>query len=256
MLDVERRPDVDAGVAEFRDVLPALGVPRRRLAVDQVRVRQFVDQQDLGAPLQRGVEVELLAHHAAIADRLQRQAFQRLEHALGLATAVRLDVTDHDVGPRRLGRERRLEHRVGLADPRRSPEEDSQPPATRPRFLGLHLCEQSGPDPGGRRPSVDYRLSLRRARGSTRARSRAVHPGRPAFAPRWRPAPARVPALPAGRARAPRAAPGIRPRRRRSAGRGRCLRPSRDPPARAACCPDRPRAVRRCGSRRQSPAPD
>ena len=92
--------------------------------------------------LQRGVEVEFLAHHAAIADRLQRQAFQRLEHALGFATAVRLDVADHDVGPGRLGRERRLEHRVGLADPGRGTEEDTQPPAARPRFLGLHLCEQ------------------------------------------------------------------------------------------------------------------
>ena len=143
VLDVERRPHIDAGVAEFRNVLPALGMPRRRLAVDQVRVRQLIDQQDPGVTLQRGVEVEFLAHHAAIADRLQRQALQRLEHALGLATAVRLDVTDHDVGPRRLGRERRLEHRVGLADSRRSPEEDTQPPAACPCFLGLHLCQQS-----------------------------------------------------------------------------------------------------------------
>ena len=167
VLDVERRPDIDACVAEFGNVLPALGVPRRRLAVDQVRVRQLVDQQDLGPALQRGVEVELLAYHAAIADRLQRQGFQRLEHALGFAPAVRLDVPDHDVGPRRLGRERRLEHRVGLADPRRSSKEDTQPPAARPRFLGLHLCEQLV-----RVRAIVGHLSiivLRRARGSIRA---------------------------------------------------------------------------------------
>ncbi len=167
VLDVERRPDIDTGVTEFRNVLPALGVAWRRLAFDQVRVRQFVDQQDLGVTLQRDVEVEFLAHHAAIADRLQRQGFQRFEHALGFAPAVRLDVTDHDVGPRRPGRNRRLEHRVGLADPRRRSEEDTQPPAARPRFIGLHLCEQSV-----RVRAVVGHLSiivLRRAPGSIRA---------------------------------------------------------------------------------------
>ena len=105
-------------------------------------MREFVDQQDFRTALQRRVEVELPAHHAAIADRQRRQAFERLEQALGLVAAVRLDVADHDVGARRLRGERGLEHRVGLADARGGAEEDAQAAAARACLLGLHLRQQ------------------------------------------------------------------------------------------------------------------
>ena len=182
MLDVERRPDVDARIAELADVLPALGVPGRRIAVDQVRMREFVDQQDLGTPPERRVEVELLPHHAAVADGLCRQALERLEQALGLVAAMRLDVADDDVGPGRLGGERRLEHGVGLADAGRGAEEDPQSPAARPRLLGLDLCQQLVRI----RAVVGHALIIarRRARGSTPARSRAARRARRTCAPR------------------------------------------------------------------------
>ena len=56
MLDVERRPDVDAGVEQFLDVLPALGMA----AVGRVGVGEFVDDDELGLARQRRVDVELL----------------------------------------------------------------------------------------------------------------------------------------------------------------------------------------------------
>ena len=51
VLDVDGGPDVDAGIQQLLDVLPALGVARRRLAADEVGVRQLIDQQDGGMPL-------------------------------------------------------------------------------------------------------------------------------------------------------------------------------------------------------------
>ncbi len=56
VLDVDRRDDVDPGVQQVVDVLPALGV---RAAVRHVGVREFVDQGDLGPAVQHGGQVHL-----------------------------------------------------------------------------------------------------------------------------------------------------------------------------------------------------
>ena len=82
VLDVQRRPDVDAGIEQLLDVLPALRMARRRLAADEVRVRELVDEQDSGPALQRRVEVELLAHHAAVGDGQRRQPLEPCEQVL------------------------------------------------------------------------------------------------------------------------------------------------------------------------------
>ncbi len=52
--------------------------------------------------LQCRIEVELLAHHAAIANREFRELLQPLQEALGFDSAVRLDIADHDVVARGL----------------------------------------------------------------------------------------------------------------------------------------------------------
>ena len=62
MLNVEGRPDVDTGVEQFFDVLPALGVAR---AVG-VRMRQLIDEHELRPPSDRGVEIEFAEGHTAI----------------------------------------------------------------------------------------------------------------------------------------------------------------------------------------------
>ena len=57
VLHVDRGVDVDAGVEQLLDVLPALGVARAR----RVGVRELVDERSArGSPRERGVEVELL----------------------------------------------------------------------------------------------------------------------------------------------------------------------------------------------------
>ena len=62
VLDVERRPDVDAGGEQLLDILPALRMPR----AFGVGVGQLVDQDQLRLPRQRGVEIEFAQRHAAI----------------------------------------------------------------------------------------------------------------------------------------------------------------------------------------------
>ena len=49
VLNVERRPDVDASVEELVDVLPPFWMARRWVAAHQVRVRELVDEQDAGS---------------------------------------------------------------------------------------------------------------------------------------------------------------------------------------------------------------
>ena len=56
VLDVQRREHVDAGVEHVRDVLVALGV----LEPGRVRVRELVDQAQLGGASQDRGQVHLL----------------------------------------------------------------------------------------------------------------------------------------------------------------------------------------------------
>ena len=99
MLDIERRPDVDAGVEQLLHVLPALGVTRQRLALGDVRVREFVDEQVAGSRASAASRSNSRRDDAAVADLEERQLLQPFEQPLGLDAPVRLDVADHDVGP-------------------------------------------------------------------------------------------------------------------------------------------------------------
>ena len=98
MLNVQRRPNVDAGVEQLFDILPTFRMARRRLAAHQVRVRELVDEQDPGSALERRVEIELLPYHPAVADGQRGQTLERQGEPLRLGAAVRLDVTDDDFG--------------------------------------------------------------------------------------------------------------------------------------------------------------
>ena len=62
MLDVERRDDVDAGVEQLLDVLPALLVA----AAGHVGVGQLVDEHPFRAAGEDGVDVHLLERRAAV----------------------------------------------------------------------------------------------------------------------------------------------------------------------------------------------
>ena len=100
VLDVDRGVDVDAGVEQLLDVVPALRVP----AAGRVRVRELVDQDQLGPAREDGVEVHLArAPGRGTAIDLARDDLEPVEQRLGLGAAVRLDDADDDVDARRAG---------------------------------------------------------------------------------------------------------------------------------------------------------
>ena len=141
MLNVDRRPDVDSRLEQLLDVLPALGVTRPRIALDEIRVGEFVDEQRCGSALQRGVQIELAPREAAILHVEERQALEPLEKALGLGSAVRLHVAHHDIDAVRPRGARGLQHRVGLSHARGCPEEDLQAAAFSSRLVPLQRCQ-------------------------------------------------------------------------------------------------------------------
>ena len=132
MLDVQRRPDVDAGRQQLFHILPALGMTRTR----GVGVGVFVDQQQLGPAGERAVDVEF--HHlaAAVFGRPSRQDVQSFGERLGVLAAVGLDDADDHIGAFGLPVFAGGEHLVGFADPRRHAEIDPQPSASLPVGFG------------------------------------------------------------------------------------------------------------------------
>ena len=122
MLDIERRPDIDARVEQFFDILPALRMP----AFGRVGVGELVDDDELGPAFQRGVEVEFLDLAPCIVDDAARQDFEAAQSAPRVGAPVRLDEADDDIDaflPQQL---RARQHGVGLADAGRGAEEDEQ----------------------------------------------------------------------------------------------------------------------------------
>ena len=113
VLDVERRPDVDAGVEQLLDVLPALGMA----AFGGVGVGELVDDDQLGLARRSAASMSnspiVLA---AILDHAARQNFESLEQGAGFGAPVRFDEADDDVDALVFQAARALQHGVGLAD--------------------------------------------------------------------------------------------------------------------------------------------
>ena len=128
MLDVERRQDMDPGVAQLLDVLPAL----RMAAGRRVGMGEFVDQRDRGLACQHGVDVKLVEAMSAVIDRSARQDFEWRDERLGLSAAMCFDDADHNVETLSQHLCAFSQHLKGLADPGCRAEKYLQPPA---RFL-------------------------------------------------------------------------------------------------------------------------
>ena len=62
MLNVQRRDDRDPGLEQLLDVLPALLVPR----AGNIRVRELVDERDLGPTREQRIDVHLLERRSAV----------------------------------------------------------------------------------------------------------------------------------------------------------------------------------------------
>ena len=125
MLDVQRADDRDAVVEQLLDVLPALLV----LRAGGVRVRQLVDEGDVGLAADHRLGVHLLERDALVLDSLARHDLQVADRLDRLWPAVGLDEADDDVGASLLAPVSLLQHRVGLADAGSHAEVDPQPAA-------------------------------------------------------------------------------------------------------------------------------
>ena len=122
MLDVDRGPDVDAGVQQLHHILPApLVAAARRIAVGQ-----FVHQHQRRMPCEHGIQIHLLQRVAVVGHFLQRQLRQAFQQCLGIGTAMGFHQAHHQVDTAAQLFLRAGQHRVGLAHARRRTEEHGQ----------------------------------------------------------------------------------------------------------------------------------
>ena len=123
MLDVHRRPDVDAGRQQLLHVLPALGMPAFRC----VGVGELVDDDQLGLARQRRVDVEFGDGAAVVFENAARQDLEPLDERARFRAPVGLDEADDDVDAFLLEAARVLQHRIGFPDAGRGAEKHLQP---------------------------------------------------------------------------------------------------------------------------------
>ena len=120
VLHVERGVDVDAG----REQLCHVHVPLGMAGARRVRVRELVDEHELGRTLQHGVDIHLLKHMAAVLDAPARNDLEAAQKALRLDAPMGLDHADDNVHPLAPALGRGEQHLVGLADAGRGTEEN------------------------------------------------------------------------------------------------------------------------------------
>ena len=107
-----------------------------------VRMREFVDQNQLRLAGERGVEIELAELAAAVLDLRERQHVEPFEQRRGFAAAMRFGDADHHVRAFIVTAARGLQHRIGLADAGRCAEKNLQPASLTFFFVALQLVEQ------------------------------------------------------------------------------------------------------------------
>ena len=122
VLDIDRGVDVDAAAQQLLDVEIALGVAAAR----RVGMGELVDQNDLRAAGDDGIEVHLLEPLATVFEAQAGNDLQALQQRFGLAAAVGLDHADDDIVAVFFPGAGLLQHLVGLADAGRGTHEDPE----------------------------------------------------------------------------------------------------------------------------------
>ncbi len=122
MLDVDRGPDVDAGVQQLHHILPAPLMAAARC----IAVGQFIHQHQRRMPCQHGIQVHLLQGVAVVGHFLQRQLRQALQQGLGVGAAMGFHQPHHQVHAAAQLFLRAGQHGVSLAHARRRAEEHGQ----------------------------------------------------------------------------------------------------------------------------------
>ena len=122
MLDVDRGQDIDPGIEEFVDVLPALLVAAAR----DVGMGVFVHHRGFGGAGQDGVEVHFLELRAPVGQAPGRDDFEARHEGPGVGASVVQGERDGDVLAALAEAVGFLQHLVGLAHSGRGPQEDPQ----------------------------------------------------------------------------------------------------------------------------------
>jgi hypothetical protein len=131
VLDVQVRDDIDSGGEQLLDVLPPLFVP----STGDVRVRELVDQGDVGLSSQNAVEVQVLEGRAPIDRRPRWDALEAQEVCRRVVAIVVLHPAGHDVVAVLGEVPSPGEHRVRLPHAGRSAEVDVQTTSSLARDL-------------------------------------------------------------------------------------------------------------------------
>ena len=143
MLNIDCRVDVDAAVEQFLDVEVALGMT----TAGRVGVGEFVDQRDLRAAGDDGVEVHLLERLALVFEAPAGNDLEAVEQGLRLLAPMRFDDADDDIVAVLFPGARLLQHLVGLADAGSGADENLEP-------AGSALFPPGGLEQGFRRGSL------------------------------------------------------------------------------------------------------
>ena len=149
MLHVDRGVDIDSGVEQLLDILPAFGMPRAR----GVGMRQFIDEDQRGAACQRGIEVKFAEGGATILNGTPWQDVEPFQQGFGLCPAMRIHPAHHDVDTLITPLVGRFEHGVRLAYTSRGAKEDLEFTAG---LLGL-FCLYTGEEGIGIRSLIVHR---------------------------------------------------------------------------------------------------
>ena len=155
MLDVDGREHVDPRLEHIAHILiPLLVLDPRR-----VRVRELVDQAQLGFAREHRRQVHLLQRRPPVDDAPAGNDLQSLGLRDGLRPPVGLEVADDNIAPVLGLGGALLQHPVGLADPRGHPDEDLQVPAISDRAVaGALVGRRSVGVAGGRTAQAPSRL--------------------------------------------------------------------------------------------------
>ena len=149
VLDVERGVDVDAAAQQLLDIQIALGVPAAR----RIGVRELVDEDELRAAREDGVEVHLVEHAGRCSRLRRRGTTSRPSSSASVSVRPCVSTTPTTTStPSLRSGPGLLQHLVGLADARRGAEKDLQPPAALLASRRLQAGRRAmGADLGSRR---------------------------------------------------------------------------------------------------------
>ena len=123
VLDIDGGVDVDAGVEQLIDVLPATFMATAR----RIAVSQFVHESHRRPASQQGVEIHLLEQASLVFDPPSRDQGQAVNQRLRFASSMRLDDTNDDIRALTMQLACSGQHGVGLADSRRRTEKHREP---------------------------------------------------------------------------------------------------------------------------------